>query len=125
MSTEAGQMDYQYPSKQVFPPPNQDPSAIQWQPRQNPIPPKAASRDIENQVATVYTSIMHSVCNLHTCIVRNQSISHKLFCFIQADSTSKNHYLPLSVFTVIFCCFPLSVFALISSVKVCRLSMQQ
>ena len=54
MSAEAGQMDYRYPSKQVFPPPNQDPSTVQWQPIKNPILPKAASRDIENQVATVH-----------------------------------------------------------------------
>ena len=45
MSVEAGQIDSQ--PKQVLPFVSQDPSAVQWQPTQNPV---LASRDIKNQV---------------------------------------------------------------------------
>ena len=48
MSVEADQMD-SHP-QQVFPIAYQDPSAIQCQPVQSQIQPKAVPRDIENQV---------------------------------------------------------------------------
>ena len=48
MSVEADQMD-SHP-QQVFPIANQDLSAIQCQPVQSQIQPKAVPRDIENQV---------------------------------------------------------------------------
>ena len=73
----------------------------------------------ESGVVHILT-ICSSIYNL--CITRNQTpcISWTIMLlFIQEIFTSENDYLALSLFTIVCCCFPLSLFAVISSVMVC------
>ena len=66
--------------------------------------------------STYFNNMQLNIQSVHH---KKSNTMHLMLLFIQEIFTSENDYLALSLFTIVCCCFPLSLFAVISSVMVC------